>query len=103
MTPEQEIEIADEAKRLLEHPIIRMLLADEQAKWIDAWKISPARDAAGRAAEPVRQFHRPRQGTHGAGGPTRWVPILGVPGGVPIRARPDQRSSDGAQMRLAET
>lgn len=48
MTPEQEIAVADEAKALLEHPIIKDFLETERVKWMQAWITSPARDAEGR-------------------------------------------------------
>lgn len=55
LTKEQKISRADEAKRLLEHPLLREAFANLRANYFEAWVNSPAdkvneRDAVFHAA-----------------------------------------------------
>lgn len=55
LTQEQKISRADEAKRLLEHPLLREAFANLRANYFEAWVSSPAdkvneRDAVFHAA-----------------------------------------------------
>lgn len=48
MTPEQEIQRAQEAERLLAHPLLIEAFETIEKEVIEKWKQSPARDGDGR-------------------------------------------------------
>jgi hypothetical protein len=48
VSPEQEVQRAQEAKRLLEHPLLIEAFASIEKEVIERWTQSPASDAPGR-------------------------------------------------------